>query len=416
MRRQTKRHVESMTKYHSPKAGAPVDAWPLDPAVAMLNHGSFGACPRPVLRRQAALRRRMEAEPVRFLTREMQPLLDQSRRALAELIGAEPENLVFLSNATAGVNAVLRSLRFRPGDELLLTNHGYNACSNVVRYVAAREGATAVTAEVPIPVESPEQVVDAVLARVTPRTRLAVLDHVTSPTAIVFPVCDLVRRLGDLGVETLVDGAHAPGMLALDLKGLGAAYYTGNCHKWLCAPKGAGFLHVRPDRQQGLQPPVISHGYSQPRPGYTRFQDAFDWQGTDDPTAWLCVGRAIEFLAGLVPAGLEGLMRRNRELAIAARRVLCRRLSLRPTCPEAMIGSMAALVLPEGAAATAAQDPAVPVPVLRLGSRLLEQAGIEVPVYGWPAAPQALLRVSAHAYNHLEQYERLAEAMLLAGV
>jgi isopenicillin-N epimerase len=209
------------------------DAWALDPAVAMLNHGSFGACPRPVLERQAELRRQMEAGPVRFLVRQLQPLMDKSRRALAALIGAEPQDVVFVSNATAGVNSVLRSLRFNRGDELLVTNHGYNACTNVVRYVAERDGATAVVADVPIPIASPGEVVEAVLARVTARTRLAVLDHVTSPTAIVFPAESLVARLRERGVETLVDGAHATGMVPLDLGRLGAAYYAGNCHKVL---------------------------------------------------------------------------------------------------------------------------------------------------------------------------------------
>jgi isopenicillin-N epimerase len=391
---------------------APVraDAWGLDPAVAMLNHGSFGACPRPVLQRQSALRQEMEAEPVRFLVREMQPLLDQSRQALAELVGCAAQDLVFVSNATAGINAVLRSLRFRPGDELLITNHGYNACSNVVRCVAQREGAAVVTVELPLRVESSEQVVAAVLARLSERTRLAVLDHITSPTAVVFPIEELIRRLDEQGVDTLVDGAHAPGMVPLDLKQLGAAYYAGNCHKWLCSPKGAGFLYARPDRQDGLQPPVISHGYNQPRPGYSRFQDAFDWQGTGDPTPWLCVGEAIRFLAGLLPGGIEALMRRNHALALAGRRLLCERLPVLPLCPEPMLGAMAALVLPERASCLL-PEPATSPPLPRLGRVLLEQFGIEAPVYYWQEPSQALLRISAQAYNSLDQYVRLAEVL-----
>jgi isopenicillin-N epimerase len=394
-----------------PMTAIRADAWPLDPAIAMLNHGSFGACPSPILQRQAELRQQMETAPGAFLLRRLPELLDPSRRCLAALVGADPRNLVFVFNATAGVNAVLRSLRFRPGDELLVTNHGYNASSNVVRYVAQREGATLAVAKVPLPIASPGQVVEAVLARATGRTRLAVLDHVTSPTAVVFPVEELVRELARRGVDTLVDGAHAPGMVPLGLERLGAAYYVGNAHKWLCAPKGAGFLYVRPDRQEGLQPPVISHGYNQSRPGYSRFQDGFDWQGTADPTPWLCVGEAIGFLAALLPGGFEGLMQRNHELAITARRMLCERLPLAPVCPEEMLGSMAAMTLPLEAGEGLAADTTATVPVPRLGRQLLERCGIEVPVYYWPAAPQAILRISAQAYNSLAQYVRLADAL-----
>jgi len=184
-----------------------------------------------------------------------------------------------------------------------------------------------------------------------------------------------------------------------------------NCHKWLCAPKGAGFLYVRPDRQEGLQPPVISHGYNQPRAGYSRLQDAFDWQGTVDPTAWLCTGAAIDFLGGLTPDGIDGLMCRNRQLAVAARRVLTERLPVGPVCPEEMLGSMAALMLPDGPATSASSEAASPTPLPRLGGRLLDEFGIEVPVYYWPMAPHAILRVSAQAYNGLRQYVRLAEAL-----
>ena len=351
---------------------------------------------------------------MRFLVRELPPLLDESRRALAELIGCGAENLVFVSNATAGVNAVLRSLRFRPGDELLITNHGYNACSNVVRYVAQREGATVVTAEIPLPLESAAQIVETVLARVGPRTRLAVLDHVTSATAVVFPIEELIRCLDQQGVNVLVDGAHAPGMVPLSVGQSGAAYYAGNCHKWLCCPKGAGFLYARPDRQAGLQPPVISHGYNQPRQGYSRFQDAFDWQGTNDPTAWLCVGEAIRFLAGLLPGGIEALIRRNRDLAIAARGLLSEKLSAVAVCPEEMLGSMAALRLPD-LGSCLLPEPSLSPPLPRLGRTLLEQFGIEVPVYYWQEESYAILRVSAQAYNSLEQYVRLADVVEAIG-
>ena len=218
-----------MSCHDFPDRGLPqaAAAWALDPAVTMLNHGSFGACPHVVLQRQRELRAQMEARPVQFLVRQMPELLDGARQRLAEIVGADPQDLVFVSNVTAGVNSVLRSLRFREGDEILVTAHGYNACNNVARLVAQQSQARLVVAEVPSPVESPEQIVDAVMSRVGPRTRIALFDHVSSPSAVVFPVELLVRRLHEQGVETLIDGAHAPGMAAVDLRRIGATYYTG---------------------------------------------------------------------------------------------------------------------------------------------------------------------------------------------
>jgi isopenicillin-N epimerase len=392
------------------------DAWSLDPAVAFLNHGSFGACPRVVLERQRELRLELEREPVDFLVRKMTPLVDESREALARLVGADASDMAFVQNATAGVNSVVRSLEFRPGDEILVTAHDYNACRNVIRYVAQRTGAVVVQADVPLPITSPRQVIDAILERVTPRTRLAMLDHITSSTALVFPVEEIVRELDRRGVDTLVDGAHGPGMVPLNLNRLGAAYYTGNCHKWLCAPKAVGFLHVRRDRQQGIQPPIVSHGWNRPRPGYSPLQDGFDWPGTLDPTPWLCIGDCIRFLSGLMPGGLEALMKRNHDLAILGQRILCKRLGLTPVGVESMLGSMAAVHLPDNAAAFDAQGRPQPGEEWRLNNELFAEFKIEVPAYFWPAAPKMLLRICAHAYNHSAQYERLADVLREKGM
>lgn len=382
--------------------------WPLDRRVMFLNHGSFGSCPRAVLAFQRAVRNRLERQPIQFFVRDLEGLLDAARAALATFVGAAADDLVFVPNATSGVNTVLRSLRFKAGDELLVTNQEYNACRNALDFIAERSRAKVVVAEVPFPIVSADEVVESVLGRVTAKTRLALLDHVTSQTALVLPINRLVRELATRGVETLVDGAHAPGMVPLNLDSLGAAYYTGNCHKWLCAPKGAAFLHVRRDLQAAIRPLTISHGANSPRTDRSRFQIEFGWTGTDDPTPFLAVPRAIEFMGGLLPGGWPAVMRHNRQLALKARRVLCRALELPAPCPDEMIGALAAFPLPDSTDTTPPKSPLYLDP---LQDRLLASHGIEVPVIPWPTAPKRLLRISAQLYNHLPQYERLAAAL-----
>jgi isopenicillin-N epimerase len=380
--------------------------WPLDPKVAFLNHGSFGACPAEVLRYQAALRAEMEAEPVRFLGRELDDRLDAARARLGAFVGADPDDLAFVSNATGGVNAVLRSLRLAAGDELLTTDHAYQACRNTLDFVAERSGARVATVTLPFPVTSPQGIVDVVLAGVTPRTRLALLDHITSPTALILPLERIVAALAARGIDSVVDGAHAPGMVPLDLRALGAAYYSGNCHKWLCTPKGSAFLWVRRDRQADVHPLTISHGAKGERAGRSRFRLEFDWTGTQDPTAWLTVPMAIDYLAGLVPGGWPALMARNRSLALEARRLLCETVGTAPACPEEMIGSIASVILPDNRTVETGwrvRDP--------IQGRLFESWGIEVPIMRWPAPPKRMIRVSAQLYNHLPQYARLAEGL-----
>jgi isopenicillin-N epimerase len=270
-------------------------------------------------------------------------------------------------------------------------------------------------AEIPMPLAGPQAVIEAVQRAAGSNTRLALLDHVTSPTGVVFPIEELVRRLRLRGIDTLVDGAHAPGMVSVQLERLGAAYYAGNCHKWLCAPKGAGFLWARRDRQDDLQPAVISHGYNTRRPGRSRFHDAFDWTGTDDVTSWLCVADALRFLDGL-EGGMAGQMARNRALVVQGRRLLCGRLGIAPPCPEDMLGALAALPLgPDdariGEAVSSADASADTTPLAQLQTHLLVEHGLEVPFYHWPKPPHGWFRISAQAYNTLAQYERLAEVL-----
>ncbi len=386
--------------------------WRLDPTIAFLNHGSFGACPRVVLEAQAAWRERMEAEPVAFLDRQLEGLLDAARAEVGAFVGADPEDLAFVPNATTGVDTVLRSLAFQPGDEILTTDHEYNAILNAARFVADRAGAAVVVAHLPFPLADPDDVVGAIEAAVTSRTRLAVVSHVTSPTALVLPIERIVRRLAARGIDTLVDGAHGPGMVPLRLDELGAAYYTGNGHKWLCGPKGSAFLHVRRDRQAGIRPLAISHGANDPRTDRSRFRLEFDWTGTTDPSAWLSLPAAIRFVAGLRPGGWVGHMAANRALALAGRDVVTGALGIGPPAPDSMIGAMVAIPLP-GEPVELGPDP--------LAARLFERHGIEVPIVAFPVpaarpsgvAPTArLVRISAQAYDRIEDYRRLAAALL----
>jgi isopenicillin-N epimerase len=386
--------------------------WTLEPGLTFLNHGSFGATPRSVLGAQQAWRDELEAQPVRFMVERHEAELDAARAALAAFIGADADDLAFIPNATSGVNTVLRSLRFAPDDELLTIDHAYNAVRNAMDYVAARDGAHVTVVAVPFPLAHASDIINRVMAGVTPRTRLAVLDHVTSATALVLPIRDLVAELSARGVETLVDGAHAPGMLDLDLGDLGAGYYTGNLHKWVSAPKGAAFVWVRRDLQSAIRPLVISHGANSPRTDRSRFRLEFDWLGTSDPSAILSVPAALEFGAGLLRGGWPALRERNHRLALEARDLLCAATEQPAPAPDGMIGSMASVPL-------AWQEQPMGVQGVDLYAdpvhEALLRAGFEVMVTPWPQRPtrrwRRLIRVSCAAYNDRADMERLAEQL-----
>ena len=382
--------------------------WPLDPGIDFLNHGSFGSCPRVVLEFQQALRARMERQPVQFFVRDLEAMLDEARGELARFLGADVEDLVFVPNATTGVNSVLRSLRFQSGDELLVTDHEYNACRNALHFVAEQSDARMVVAHAPFPLQTADQMVEAVLQRVTARTRLVLLDHVTSQTGLIFPIERIAAELSGRGVEILVDGAHAPGMIPLKLRELGATYYTGNCHKWLCAPKGAGFLYVRRDRQERIRPLVISHGANSPRTDRSRFLIEFGWTGTGDPSAYLSVPEAIRYVGSLAPGGWPEVMRRNHALAVSGRNTICRALDIAPPCPDDLVGSLASIPISDAEDSGPQSSPLYLDP---LQERLLREYSIEVPIIPWPAPPKRMARISAQLYNRESQYARLGRAL-----
>ncbi|VXD17572.1 aminotransferase class V-fold PLP-dependent enzyme [Planktothrix paucivesiculata] len=375
--------------------------WLFDPKVTFLNHGAFGACPIPVLDAQSQFRQQLEQQPCHFYAREYEILLDQARVELANFVGANPEELVFVPNATTGVNTVLRSLVFSEQDELLTTNHEYNACRNVLDFVASRTGAKIIIADIPFPIHSSEQIIDAVMAKVSPRTKLVLIDHITSQTGLIFPIQEIIKKLNNLGIDTLVDGAHAPGMLELNLQAIGATYYTGNCHKWLSAPKGAAFLSVQQDKQSLIRPVTISHGANSTRSDRSRFLLEFDWTGTPDPSAYLCIPEAIKFMGSLLPGGWSELIKTNHNLVVNARKLLSEKIGIISPCPDDMIGSMA--VLPLGERWQNYSD---------LNQKLWEDYQIEVPIMPWEDQTMSLMRISAQIYNHLSQYEYLAEILL----
>jgi isopenicillin-N epimerase len=386
--------------------------WRLDPAVTYLNHGSYGACPVQVLQVQQAWRERMELEAVRFLSNELDDLLAGARREIGAFLHADPDGLAFVPNATTGINAVLQSLRFEPGDELLTDDHEYNAIVNVMRAVAERDGARVVIAPIPFPIHDPKEALDAFLDAVTPRTRIVVVSQVTSPTAIVLPVAELVAELDARGIDTIVDGAHAPGMIPVDVTALGAAYWTANAHKWLCAPKGSAMLWVREDRRDRIHPVVVSHGAND-RSGRSRYRAEFDWVGTADPTAYLSIPAAIRWMEAHAPdgGGWPAVMAANHALALAGRDLLAAALGVEPPAPDSMLGSMAALPVP----GLAGDDDAA-----RLW-RALQTVGYQVPVGGWPvpaarsavdAPPRlVLIRISAQLYNEPDEYVGMAGAL-----
>lgn len=360
--------------------------WRLDPDFVTVNHGSFGATPIAVLEEQRAWRDRMEAQPTRFMSTILPEAMRTAADRLAAFLGARGQDLVFVDNATTGCNAVLRSLRLRPDDEVLVLSHVYGAVRNTARFVAERAGARVVEATIPFPRPTPSDVIDAVATGLSADTRLAVIDHITSASALVLPVAEIVALCHARGVPVLVDGAHAPGQVDLDLTAIGADWYTGNCHKWLCAPKGAAFLWSAPNRQAGLHPVVISHGLDQ---GYLV---EFDWTGTRDPSAILSVPAALGFHEQL---GGPALRRRNVELAQEAAAMLAERMGTETGAHTSMAGAMGLVRLPLADATG-------------LRARLLA-AGTDAPVHVLDRG--VWLRLSAFAYNEPEDYARLGDIL-----
>jgi isopenicillin-N epimerase len=400
------------------KSASQIADWALDPTVTFLNHGSFGACLRAILEVQRGWRDKLELNPVKFLARDLDELLEWSRSEVAAFIGADSDDLALMTNATTGINTVLRSLTFERGDEILITNHVYNSTANAARYVAANFGAQIVVATVPFPVQSSIQALDAIVNAITPRTKLAILEHVTSPTALVLPIAELVRAFAERGIDVLVDGAHGPGMLPIRLREMQPAYYAGTLHKWVCAPKGSGFLYVRRDKQPQIKPLAIASGEARAA-DRSRFRADFDWNGTFDPTPWLTIPATIDCLGEMVPGGWPAIMDTNRKLLIKSRLMLADPLKTMPPAPDEMLGAMATLRLPGG---PWPRDEAMRR--LSMIDAAMRGRRFEVPLILWPSPYlvdwgylpddtqfEITVRISTHVYNSSGQYERLSSIL-----
>ena len=395
-----------------PAKSAPSRLWGLEEDRVFLNHGSFGATPTAIREEQRTWQDLMENEPVRFFEDLMPGILQTTREKLASFLSCDADDLALVENATSGVNTVLRSLQFAPGDEILVPDHAYQACRNTIDFVAQRWGAKVVTVNIPFPINDPQQAVDAIMGGVTDQTRLAMIDTVTSPTGLLMPFEQLVSMLEGRGVEVMLDAAHGIGMVPLNLNELGASYTTSNCHKWLCAPKGSAFLHVRKDKQAAIHPLTISHGMTFPLGDTTRFRHEFDWTGTRDMSAHCALPAAIDHLADVVEGGWPSIMEHNHELALQGRDILCEALGLEKPCPDEMIACIATLILPSenksGGIPLHEPDP--------LHVILSEKYGIQIPVWSWPSPQGRFIRISAQLYNSKEEYRYLAWALQQEGI
>ena len=382
--------------------------WPLEPRVTYLNHGTVGVTPNRILAAQQAIRDEIERRPSDYLLRELtsivvgrprpdKPRMRQAADAVAEFLGARGDDLVFVDNATTGANAVLRSFPLEPGEEILVTDLGYGGVTQAAAFAARERRGVLRTAVTPYPVRSSAELVDAVVSAIGPKTRLAVIDHITSQSALILPVAEIARQCHARGVAVLADGAHAPGAISFDIPSLGVDWYVANLHKWMWTPRSSGILWAPPERQKDLHPAVISWGLDQ---GFTA---EFDLPGTRDPSAHLAAPAAIAMMREL---GVADVQRYNHALVWAGARRLAERWNVQLETPESLVGTMATVVLPESVGRTVDES-------LDVRDRLLFEHGIEVQLHSFRDRLHA--RISAQIYNTMDDIERLAEAVLRMG-
>jgi isopenicillin-N epimerase len=370
-----------------------------------MDHGSSGACTTDVLEHQNALRWDLDRGSPEFFLSSWSPRHRASKEALAKFVNADYDELLLTSGSTLGLNIITQSQKFQPGDELLTTNHAYSSVVMLLKHVANRDGAKVVIAKVPFPVASPDEVLDSILTCVTPQTKFAIIDHIVSRTGLVFPIKRIVQELADRGIDTLVDGAHGPGQVPVDLHDIGSAYYTTSCHKWMCAPRGVGFMYTRRDRLSRLRPLVIArsgHWRDSDGGAYSWLEHTFEWNGCHDPSGAHSMPKIIEFLETALPGGHAAMVKRNHDLAVEARKRVLAILGVEDMpCPDEMIANMVTFPLPDSVLTDAGG-------ILPICKTLWEKDRAEIQCYHWPSYPKRIFRFSVQLHNSMEQFVWLA--------
>jgi isopenicillin-N epimerase len=379
-----------------------IQHWKLNKNIVYLNHGSFGATPTKVLEKQLQLQMENEAEAIEFYIDKLPNLINTSKAALANYVGTDSNNIVFIQNTTTGVNTILNSLTANEGDEWLTTNHAYGACVHAFKHFATKHKCNVVTAIIDYPIISEDAILEAIEKSITPKTTIALMDYVTSASAIILPIKKIIDLLHSKGIKVIVDAAHAPGMVDFNIEVLQPDFFIANCHKWICSPKGSAFIYVAPQHQPSVNPLVISH-YNDTNEGEaTHWSNQFMWDGTHDYSAYICVKDALEYMPALIDGGWDAIKKHNHELVWAAANKIATALQVTLPVPKAMVGAICNIPMPDGVAAAKKFHSNV-----ALKDTLFHKYKIEVPIFMFPTAPTQWLRISAQLYNSMEQYDYL---------
>lgn len=378
--------------------------FPIRPGLTMLNNGSYGLTPAVVRDAQIELQRRLEEDPVRFFKADLEDYCDDTRRAIAAFTRVEPQTIALVPNGTFAVATVLNNLDLKPGDEILVTDHEYMATLNELGKVCRASGAKVTVAKIPYPAVSPEQVLDSIVGAMNDRTRVVLVSHITSASALILPVKEIVEAAKQRGIDTFLDGAHTPGQIDLNIGDLDPTWYAASCHKWLACPKGTGFIYTSPNRKDGFKPMVLSCRVHETRDERDAYLCDFDYTGTNDYTGNLVIPVAIEHMGAQLPGGWDELRKRNHDMVIAGSRIVCDALGIEQQVPESMIGSMVSIPLPGACEQSDLLGEG-------LWDRLYLKHGVQAPVWDLPGVCDRMTRVSAQLYNTLEDFEWLGEVL-----